>query len=160
MDKSQLLEQLAPLAEPPTVSLLWPLAPGWYLLGLLGLVVLTAVYWLYRRRRSVKARNAYRLIALKELETCWLEFEEKGVISDFVEQANQLLKRVALTAYPDAGVAPLHGEDWWHFLEAHYPGGESREARQIETGRYRGPLTDNPAPLYQYTKSWIERHEP
>lgn len=77
--------------------------PGWYVLLAL---VLGIVVWLAWRSWQRWRANAYRRSALKELAAI-----------DSPARLSQLLKRVALVAYPRANVAELYGEAWLDFLD-------------------------------------------
>ena len=84
----------------------WPLAPGWYAIAAL-LVVLLAV-WVWRRYLIWK-RNAYRrdgLLAIRTMRTN----------SAQLRQLPFLLRRTALIGYPRADVASLRGAQWIAWL--------------------------------------------
>ena len=91
------------------MSLWWPLAPGWWVVMALALVLLFVASWHFL---SARRKNAYRRYALVELET----------IRDHPRALPALLKRVALTAYPRSEVAALSGERWIAFLNREAPG--------------------------------------
>ena len=95
------LEEIVP-PEPVPFT---PETIGWYLLaGILVLALLWIAWRMLRRRRA----NAYRRVALSELATL-----ESGSPRPLPE----LLKRVALAAYPRRRVAELTGEAWLGFLD-------------------------------------------
>lgn len=157
-----------PLAELKDIHLppppeLWPPAPGWWLLAFIAigiclyLVYLGIKYW---------RKNAYRRLALKELEDV---FEQhKGQHTTLMTETNDLLKRVALTRYPRESVANLTGESWVAFLDA--SGGVhdfSMGAGQVLVdGPYTNPgATDaddrysfDEEALHSAARSWIKRH--
>lgn len=89
----------------------WPVAPGWRWLGLLLLVGLG---WLAYRRFRRWQRDAYRRDALRRLAEI-----ERGSASwqEAVRALPQLLKAVALDAYPRSEVAALSGSAWLDFLD-------------------------------------------
>jgi hypothetical protein len=100
------LSRLNDIVEPTPVSW-WPPAPGWYVLaGVASVLLATAAWVAFSRWR----RNRYRREALKLLETMPKE-------TTSLPQVAELLKRVALAAYPRESVASLHGIDWWKFLD-------------------------------------------
>ncbi|WP_426417437.1 DUF4381 domain-containing protein [Aestuariirhabdus sp. LZHN29] len=159
MADNKLLEQLAPLATPEPINGLWPLAPGWYLLGALLLATLFIGYPLLKKRKKRVAERAYRKQALKEINRLWLQYQKNQNPLTFVEQSNQLLKRTAMQAYPNDLIAPMNGPQWWQFLHSCYPSGQYREAEQVESFRYQPDFAHDPAPLYEYCKQWITHHD-
>lgn len=77
---------------------------GWYFLaGLLGVALLWVAWRFWRKWQS----NAYRREAMTEL----------GEIEATPEHLPELLKRVALAAYPRVQVAELSGDAWLGFLD-------------------------------------------
>jgi hypothetical protein len=101
------LERLFDIVDHPPVSLWWPPAPGWWVL--LCIVLAVGTWVLIRWWKSHRA-NAYRREALRELS-----------LMDDIHLLSQLLKRVALAAYPREKVAALTGEKWLKFLNASAP---------------------------------------
>lgn len=88
--------------EPPPPSWM-PQTAGWYVTFVVIALLLAWVWWRqYRRWR----RNRYRREALRELET----IETQAI--------PELMKRVALAAWPRTAVASLSGDSWIHFVEA------------------------------------------
>lgn len=109
------LSRLHDIVLPQAVSW-WPLAPGWYVVCALALMVLGLTIWWSLQRWQ---RRRYRRRALAELQL----LREGG--HDPRTTATQiliLLKRTALAAYPRALVAGLSGERWWAFLDQHAAG--------------------------------------
>ena len=105
MNPEDLIQQLAPLRTPDPIGF-WPLAPVWWVV--VGLLVIVLVFlcfqWLKRYQR-----NTYRREALK-----WLsELQEAN--SD-VHALSGALKATALNAYDATSVASLSDESWPNFL--------------------------------------------
>ncbi len=98
-----LINKLAEVPDPPTVSMM-PQTAGW---GILAAVLVLALgvfaYRCYLRWHAA----AYRRAGLAEL----------ALVGEDVAQISSILKRVAFCAYPRADVAPLSGETWLAFLE-------------------------------------------
>lgn len=118
MDSEELLAQLADIHLPEAVGF-WPPAPGWWLLGLLLLVagaILARVLLLRHRQRQVRSH------ALAEFDRCLARYredsgEDEGVRKRrYVNEANAVLRRVALVHYPQANVASLSGLAWVDFI--------------------------------------------
>jgi hypothetical protein len=107
----ELLKQLAPAHAPPPLGW-WPLAPGWWGLPVLLLVVVAAlVVWLRLRR----PQRRLRLAALRELK----QLERNADDAALAHGLQHLLRRYAVARYGHAPVAQLSGESWIAFLAAH-----------------------------------------
>ena len=100
---SQALRDIV-VPEPPP---LWPPASGVWVIRIIVLCVLTALFLLWRRAR---ARSAYRRAGLALLDGAGTAHE-----------VDVILKRVALAAFPRPQVAPLYGDSWVAFLETTGP---------------------------------------
>jgi hypothetical protein len=112
------LANLQDIVVPEAISW-WPLAPGWYGVGAL-LVMLTV--WAGLRGWRRHRRDAYRRQALRELEALRAARGEADgglLLADVAE----LLRRVALSAYPRSRVVGLTGEAWLGFLDQTAGGG-------------------------------------
>lgn len=149
-----------PLAElrgyhlPEAVSW-WPPAPGWWILVLSLLAVLTALaVWLIgRRRRGAAIRRARR--ELRELESRW---RQEGDALDYVRGLSRLLRRFALARFDRRRVAGLTGERWLVFLDEHGGGGRFRSptGRLLVESAYR-PDGDLPVrDVARLVTDWIE----
>ncbi|WP_018416650.1 DUF4381 domain-containing protein [Teredinibacter turnerae] len=109
----QLLAQLQGPALPDPIGI-WPLAPGWWILLVLVIALITGtVVFFVRHRRA----TAYRRTALSELAR--IEQSLSGREQLFAVMA--LLKRTCFTAYPQQRneIAGLHGLAWLQRLEQH-----------------------------------------
>ena len=158
MDSEELLAQLADIHLPAPVSW-WPLAPGWWVLAVLLVVLagyLGRLYW-----RSMQQRRV-RDYALSELETCLRRFADSPEASDkrtirFVNESNSVLRRVAMVHFPNDNVASLNGTDWVDFLRQHNLSGELDEslAHALAYGRFQTALNVDCDSLYAFAKLWI-----
>jgi hypothetical protein len=119
----------------------WPLAPGWYAIIAVLLVVCLYLLRLYLRRR---ARGAARRHALKELARLTTEFERHGNAVAFSSDMSELLRRTMLAYAPRSEVAGLTGDAWLAWLDRDF----DQPRFQGETGRkllelpYRRPDDD------------------
>jgi hypothetical protein len=151
------LDQLADIHLPDGVSW-WPLAPGWWIL--LTLVILLAIgFFIWRKR---KARNNYRLIAQQELARIYGEYQSSQNAAAYLQALSLLLRRTALTAYPRTFNASIKGNEWLQWLGSVCP--ESQGAFSGETGKALliGPYQKNPqvdvGALQQLSELWISKH--
>jgi hypothetical protein len=148
------LANLQPLRDPALISW-WPLAPGWWLLLLVGLLIMAAL--LFALLRYLK-RNAYRRRALVQLQALHEQFENANEASLYLRNINSLLKSVALVAYPPDEVAARHGDDWESFLGSCAKPGESFP-EGFSTATYRKNCPDvNMAQLQRAAQHWIKHH--
>jgi hypothetical protein len=148
------LNRLHDIVAPPPVPW-WPPAPGWYVVGAVGLVLLGVA-----ARAAVASwrRNRYRREAVAELERL-----PRG--PDALPAMAELVKRAALAAYPRERVASLTGAPWLEFLDA--TGGQGRftngPGRFLEDATFRREptkaLTDDEfTDLIAAVRHWILRH--
>lgn len=93
---------------------LWPLAPGWYALGVLLLLVLVCITWFLMRRWQV---HRYRREALAELDKLEAAVHDPARRVSALGGLPALVKRVALAAWPRQTVASLSGLDFLEFLD-------------------------------------------
>jgi len=118
---------------------------------LLGLVIALAT-WFWRRQR----RNRYRrqaAAALRELRGSAASDSER------LQQANAILKRAALAAYPDDSVAALGGSDWIRFLQRTLPGRHQAFADIDGDMLYApDPPTDAATAFTQAALTWVQHH--
>lgn len=107
-------EQQLPLRDihlPEPISLLWPLAPGWWLLLALLLFLILVSIWLLRLRK----RNAAKRIALRKLKKLEKAYSDEP--KKLVQEISTLLRRFYITKYPRKEVASLTGQAWLAFLD-------------------------------------------
>jgi len=144
------LSRLHDIIELPPVAW-WPPAPGWDVVGVLLLVLFLwsmwhwAVWW---------RRNAYRREALRLLKA--LPVEAAGL-----PQLDELLKRVALSAYPREQVASLSGVAWLEFLDRTANSKEFVEGAGRVLGEAAYVSEKSPADVpavMAVAENWIRQH--
>lgn len=138
------LEQLRDIHLPAQIGW-WPLAPGWWGLMALALIVLVAtLVWMRLRRFTTRA------LALRELEA----IPADDPIT-FATKLSVLLRRVAIRK--DASAGQLQDTGWVDFLTK---GGMSADmASHLALAPYAAPLPDSPSAdaLRQAAAQWIKR---
>ncbi len=146
----------------PDAAAWWPLAPGWQILLLLLLIVVMVVllqallHW---------QRNCYRREALTELQQ--LLSSQPNTVQDLrhLSAIAALLKRVAMTAYPQAQVASITGPGWFAFLDrtggTDFSSGLGQALEQANYGS-SGAAWDaaQTQRLAAATRHWIKHHKP
>lgn len=151
------LDQLADIHLPSDLSW-WPLAPGWWILfGIFILVIIGLLLW---RRR--KAQNAYRLVAQKELEAIYIAYEQAKDAAAYLQALSVLLRRTALTAYPKQFNASIKGKEWLEWLDNVCPTlnekFSSANGQSLLIGGYqKNPHIDAVA-LRKLCEEWIKQH--
>lgn len=142
MDPSD-LRNLHDITEPAAVSL-WPLAPGWWFLIVVGTAagLVLLVKWYTRRKQT-----AYRRAALAELHVATTTAEVAAII-----------KRTALVGCGRTEVASLTGADWVQWLQ-HSTDQELEQqvADDLTTAIYQGNQPPNEA-LLRFASVWIQTH--
>jgi len=149
------LAALHPLRLPELIGW-WPLAPGWWLmLGLLIVILAALIYLLHSRYQ----RNAYRRRALLQLQALQIQLQSDGDSRVFVTQTNALLKSVAIYAYPRADVAAQHGEAWRLLLNRSLPASEQLQSN-FDNAMYQKDYPQiDVAHLYRAAQHWMKSHK-
>jgi len=108
------LAELKPLQLPNSIDV-WPWAPGWYLLIITSVVIVSlGVYlWLRYRQQSLYKRQA--LMALNEIAN---NYQKNQNISQSTEALSALLKQVILVHLPREEVSQLSGKAWLKLLDS------------------------------------------
>ena len=113
MNPQDPLAKLRPL-HLPAADFSWPLAPGWWILASLFVIVLilvlTALYRSHQRRAVLRQARA----ELRKIATRWGDRESS---QDAVVAINALLKAVALHYQKDTTTASLTGKNWQAWLQ-------------------------------------------
>jgi len=149
------LEKLQDIHLPAPVSW-WPLAPGWYALAALILLVLTLLAaWTYRRHRKERFKRE-ALCLLSEYETHYQQTGEAALAS---AQVSELLRRVALLYYPREDVASLRDRAWLEFLDNSSARLDFKAlSRQLLELPYQASNGDEElAALFTTARAWIKQ---
>jgi hypothetical protein len=134
---------------------LWPPAPGWWLVAVIGLALLAWLTIVALRRYRVHRRRRRILFELAGLER---ELASEPT-PDALARMAVLLRRLALTRFPRERVAGLSGSAWLGFLDE--TGGSGRFAagpgRVLGAGPYQRSLpSDLDAPrLVALVREWV-----
>ncbi|MEJ2399936.1 MAG: DUF4381 domain-containing protein [Xanthomonadales bacterium] len=135
---------------------LWPPAPGWWLLALLGLAGLALLVRAALRRLAVARRRRAWLRALEELAG---QHDPQRDPQGYIAALNRLFRAVALNAFPGTACARLEGEAWVAFIAGLLP--ESADPGPL-TALAHGPYEPRPdydaAALRELAAVWVRRH--
>ena len=153
MPELPLLNVLHDIHTPVGVSW-WPLAPGWWLLFLLGLCLLAFFIWQWYRRSSLQRE------AMAELKRIRREFQEHQQPNRLSMEVNILLRRIALARTPRAVVAGLIGKKWLSFLDRHGGDGEfvRGPGRILGTAPYARDTEVDTEALLTLAERWVRRN--
>ncbi|MCB1690628.1 MAG: DUF4381 domain-containing protein [Halioglobus sp.] len=155
MNPQDPLANLHPLREPELIGW-WPLAPGWWLLLALAILIVAVAIYLARKHYS---KNAYRRRALRQLQALLSQYEADGNTGDYLGNVNALLKSVALRAYPGDSVASQHGESWRLFLNRSLPP-EAQLPAAFDNAVYQPQAPDiDMMQLHSAALHWIKKHK-
>ena len=121
----------------PDMVLWWPLAPGWWLLLILGVLCLIAVLW-YRRHFKFRALQK---AASKELDLVFTAYRHHYDARRFVQELSVLLRRISITRYGANDIAHLTGEKWLQFLVRGLRPSLNRSGLKFTTGEGRNLIT-------------------
>ena len=153
---SALLAQLRPELAPES-SLWWPLAWGWWsLLAALILASLALALWQQRRQRR-RLSHAFideALVQLRMLDSGQLDARQRLLA------INAILKRAAMTAYPQDNCANISLGAWLKFLESKWPKANFQQYEQLLKQRYNGKQQPDSSTLSAYqqqAKDWLLR---
>ena len=134
----------------PTVSMWWPLAPGWWvLLALLVAAIVAGVFFLRRRAAWNRRVDA----ALDDLRVATARYVEDGNVAAFATAAHQLLRRVARTRDPHTVV--LKGAAWHDALATLSPRQDVHRLAAIEDAIYRPEATLDVLPTARDVEAWV-----
>ena len=175
MDSEELLAQLADIHLPEPVSF-WPPAPGWWVLAILLLVL---ILWTTRKSFTVSRRRKIKARALAELQKCYENYANHAAdISNsntgsntgsnrdnerdrqtlrYVNEANSVLKRVALVHFPDSAIAGLGGPEWVSFIRNTGESGllTAEITDALSHGRFQTTLEIDVDAMNNFAEQWI-----
>ena len=102
----------------------WPLAPGWWIIAGLAVLLIVLLVRRFRMRRQLR-------FARKELDRALAQWRVDKDSHRFAADVSVLLRRLAISRFGKLSVAGLTGTRWLDFLAAH-----SRE--EVADGFLRG----------------------
>jgi len=138
----------------------WPPAPGWWLLAaallISGLLVARLGYRSYRRRRPIRrARQLYGTLHAR-----W-QAGEIGAV-DYVNQSNELLKRLLIHGLGVQAARPASNEAWLRLLDDHYgsPAFSAGPGRILGNERFHPDPVIAVEPLHGLLASFLHKVRP
>lgn len=155
------LDQLADIHLPNAVSW-WPLAPGWWaLLALVVIAVITFFVWRHKAKQ-----NNYRTQAQQQLDSIYANYQQTENAAAFLHDVSVLLRRTALTAYPNSFNASIKGQAWLAWLDRVCPIDKKNPqplfrspcGEQLLTASYQKNPSVDAAALYSLCRYWLAQH--
>lgn len=156
------LKKLNDIVLPAPVSFM-PQTWGWLALAF---ILLALIAWAVLRRHRHYVANRYRREALAELARIEVTLGGAAERGQAIMHIAELLKRVALTAWPRTATASLTGKAWLAFLKQHDGGDFSAgsAARFLDDLEYHprdglaGVDESDARQFAGLARRWIERH--
>jgi len=143
----------------PVVINSWPPAIGWWVgcFVISGLIVFT-IFHFFRHQK----KWGYRKEALTLLNSTMMAWQDKKINDEKIMQdLVSILKRTAISAYPQKNIESLYGQHWLKVLHIQAPEVEVKKevARFISASQYQVNNNLKPSCLHEFCKEWICKHE-
>ena len=145
----------------------WPPALGWWLLFALIAFSVALIFWLKRRRKLSKFRNA----SLAELDAIYKTYQMQYDAKRFARELSVLLRRVCISHSSASNAAGLTGTAWLVFLDSLLSAKHNKSGQKFASGvgevlikaPYQQKLKNSDIDvdaLYQLSNEWICSLEP
>lgn len=151
------LKNLRDVHTPEAISW-WPLAPGWWMVLALLLLIAVSLFLFYLWRK----KTALRKCALAELDEIKQHYTRDNDGTQCCASLSIFLRRVALarcqTADDKARVAGLKGQDWLCYLDCNNPEKAFSQGlgRVLVTAPYQLQAVLDDAPgLFKIIEDWV-----
>ncbi|WP_020676852.1 DUF4381 domain-containing protein [Geopsychrobacter electrodiphilus] len=131
----------------------WPLAPGWWLL--LGIIILLGLGLLLFIR--FRQRRRLRRLALRQLDSLQTL---RG--NELATALSRLLRQAAISHFPRHQVAGLSGDAWLEFLDRPFPDRpfSSGPGKVLGVAPYRPAAEIEGSQLIPLCRSWLKKLPP
>ncbi len=133
----------------------WPLAPGWYWLAVLILMLfMTGIFFITRHYINGRAKRQ----ALHLLASYQYQYQRDLNAPSTAARLSELLKRVALVYFPRTKVASLQGEEWIAFLNSTSKGLDFEKVRtELLDMPYQPSLSNDLNLFIKMVRNWIKQ---
>ncbi|MBL4671065.1 MAG: DUF4381 domain-containing protein [Arenicella sp.] len=152
--KDMLEQQLRAPQTPEPISW-WPVAPGWWIIAVLLLVL---VGYAANKLRQNRQKNNYRRTAATMLDAYysdWLQYANDG---NYLLAANSVIKRAC--SHFDASSRKLSGIDWVDYLNALSKNDLSKATlAALSNGLYQKQPKAEIEVVHQDLKAWLLTHD-
>ena len=150
MNKPFDVSQLRDIHLPSDIAW-WPMGWGWWiLLWLTSITILAFVIWYYQHRLYRTQRFALKQLHIIRTSEC--------PPHERIKALSILLRRIALSYFPQHRVAGLHGAKWLAFLAqtANLPEMNSKTTQLLIQAPYQSDLDCDLEPVFDLTSRWIK----
>lgn len=154
-DGANLMAQLRDIHVAPDAPF-WPPAPGWWFVGLLVLIVLAiGLRWLLTHLRAHMRRRR----TLQFLDGLRASLNPLDHPQSYLSGVNQLLKLVAIQAFPGQHCAAMQGRKWTEFLAGRLSKASSDTVlAALAEGPYQPTPEYDPQALHDLARNWIRSY--
>jgi hypothetical protein len=122
MTKEELLSQLKGIHFPNSNQPWWHMAPGWYILDsvvLLIIICLVGFYFYWRNKKRIERKFLQRVDDIYD--------QYQNDCHSYASRISILLKQAVLKSTADKSLMTLHGSDWLSYLKKFTQNDESIE---------------------------------
>ena len=141
----------------------WPPAIGWWLLAILLIASLVGLFLLIKRYRK---KWGYRNVALALLKKDYKHWRQQNATTkstasqEALQQMLRVLKRTAITAYPKADAASLHGQPWVDFLNQQTNSDYFQQQCSdiLLNQQYQASANIDITAFYHACRAWVKHH--
>lgn len=130
----------------------WPLAPGWWAIGMLMIIIAATAAWQLQRYRRLRDPRRRAVVELRDTYQQWLKH---GNASTYYQQSHRVLRQLAIQMADRASVSRLAGERWVNWLDERVEQPLSVDARHaLAVGGYRLQCADSIQQLHAEYVRW------
>lgn len=131
---------------------LWPPAPGWWIVGLLGILLVCIA------ARAIVARSRAKRPAREFINRLnRLEIHQGVDVALVIYDISRLVKQFAIQRFGRESVAGLQGDAWLSFLDATTPSGSGFSTGYgviLGAGMYHDQIDSDPDQLRNFLVGW------
>jgi len=151
------LAQLQDIHIPAEIGI-WPPAWGWWVLLVVIIACISALVFFIKRK---KARNAYRALAVAELNTIHAKYGAEQN-SEYLQALSIILRRTALSGFGSQFNASLKGSEWLEWLDEQCIKTKQQFSQGVGTALLTGPYQKSPEfdrnELHKLSLLWVNEH--
>lgn len=151
------LAQLQDIHVPAEIGI-WPPAWGWWVLLIVIIACVSALVFIIKRKKS---RNAYRALAITELNTIHTKYGAEQN-SEYLQALSIILRRTALSGFGTQFNASLKGSDWLEWLDEQCPKTKQQFSQGVGVALLTGPYQKSPEfdrnELHKLSLLWVNEH--
>jgi len=150
------LLQLRDIHEPANIGF-FPLAPGWWIVIGLLIILLSVFFWLKKYINTPKRKLKKQ--ALKEFQRIKVNYAENGNKTLLLESVSSMLRKITLSYFPEKSGANLTGDEWLRHLDAmsRHPIFQTDCGRVFSGDQYKKNIAIDDHHLLNSLEQWITK---